>query len=57
VKVIVAENLSASLAHTASADVKSGVAAITLGEENRFLEEGHAAKTIARSRGVYTAKR
>ncbi len=39
--MVVAENLSAPLAHAARADVESRMAAIALGEEDRFLEDGH----------------
>jgi len=39
--MVVAENLAASLAHAALTDVESHMAAIALGKENRFLEDGH----------------
>lgn len=42
--MIVAEDLPATLAHAALADVESHVAAIALGEEDGFLENGHDEK-------------
>jgi hypothetical protein len=43
-QVIVAENLSALLAHSALPDVESDVTAVALGKEDRFLEDGHDEK-------------
>ena len=55
--MIVAENLATPLAHAARADVESHMAAIALGEEDRFLEDGHTQKTTARPGVVYTSSR
>ena len=39
--MVVAQDLAAPLAHAARANMESHMAAIALGEENRFLEDGH----------------
>src|SRR5262249_50572170 len=50
VEMVVTQNLAAPLAHAARPDVKPHVTAIALGEEDRFLEDGHD-ETYRPSRG------
>ena len=56
-QMIVAQNLPAPLAYATRPDVESDVTAVALGEEDRFLEDGHDEKTTARTSFVYTESR
>ena len=55
-EMIVAENLAATLTHATATDVESHVTPIALGEEDGFLQEGHAEKlSLARAESTRQA--